>query len=185
MEDLDLEYITGLVKQAKQKDSNALAELYAATYQRCYRFGCRYLKNKEKAREALQETYILAFKSIGSLNDPRLFVSWLNRIMFRICFRLKRQSAGTAGETSSPEDTAAARETETDTAEKAIISIDGRDYPARQVMGLPASESQALIHYYYDRFRITEIARLMEIRPSDVKRYIRSGREKLGTAAAH
>ena len=177
MEELDIEYIGALVKRAKKKDSDALAELYAATYPRCYRFGCRYLKDSALAREALQETYILAFKNINSLNEPKFFTSWLNRLMFRVCFRMRAQKQASGTE----EDRAKLG----DTSENISIPVDGRSYLTRQIMSLPASESQALLHYYHDGLKVAEIAHLMEIKPGEVKRYLAEGRKKLSGSAAH
>ena len=51
-------------------DSDAFAELYAATYQRLYHFAYHYLKDEYLAQDALQETYILVLKNIHSLKNP-------------------------------------------------------------------------------------------------------------------
>lgn len=63
MESLDYKYIANLVTRAQAGDSDAFAELYAATYQRVYMFSYRYLRDEYLAQDALQETYILALKN--------------------------------------------------------------------------------------------------------------------------
>lgn len=45
METLDYKHIANLVSRAQSGDSNAFAELYAATYQRQYLYAYRYLKD--------------------------------------------------------------------------------------------------------------------------------------------
>ena len=45
MAKLDYNYIESLVEMAKDNDSNALAELYAATYQVQYAYSYHYLKD--------------------------------------------------------------------------------------------------------------------------------------------
>ena len=65
--------------------------LYAATYQRLYRFAYNYLKDDYLAQDALQETYILVLKNIAGLRNPDLFISWLNQICFRICFQMQKK----------------------------------------------------------------------------------------------
>lgn len=78
MEALDYKHIANLVSRAQSGDSNAFAELYAATYQRQYLYAYRYLKDEFLAQDALQETYILALKNLIKLKDPTLVISWLN-----------------------------------------------------------------------------------------------------------
>ena len=58
MNNLDQQYIAGLADLAVLGDSNAFAELYAATFQQQYRFSYDYLQDEYLARDALQETYI-------------------------------------------------------------------------------------------------------------------------------
>lgn len=91
MSALDYNYIADLVVSAQGGDSDAFAELYAATYQKQYHFAYSYLKDEYLAQDALQETYIIAFKELSKLHDPMLLVAWLNQINFRVCYQLYRK----------------------------------------------------------------------------------------------
>lgn len=91
MEALDYKYIAKLVSRAQIGDSDAFAELYAATYQRQYLYAYHYLKDEYLAQDALQETYILALKNLVKLKDPTLVISWLNQINFRVCYNLHQK----------------------------------------------------------------------------------------------
>lgn len=97
MSALDYNYVADLVVKAQNSDSDAFAELYAATYQKQYQFAYSYLKDEYLAQDALQETYIIAFKDLSKLKDPLLVLAWLNQINFRVCFKMhqkqKRYSA--------------------------------------------------------------------------------------------
>lgn len=84
--ELDYEYLAQLVRKTQKGDSDAFAELYTATYQRQYRFAYQYVKDPYLAQDILQDVYILVLKNIRTLKNPRLFVSWLHQITFRICF---------------------------------------------------------------------------------------------------
>lgn len=81
METLDYKHIANLVSRAQSGDSNAFAELYAATYQRQYLYAYRYLKDEFLAQDALQETYILALKNLIKPKDPTLVISWRTRLI--------------------------------------------------------------------------------------------------------
>ena len=91
MSALDYNYVANLVVNAQLGDSNAFAELYAATYQREYHFAYCYLRDEHLAQDALQETYIIALKNISKLKDPMLVIAWLNQINFRVCFQLQKK----------------------------------------------------------------------------------------------
>lgn len=92
---LDHMYIAALVTRIQNNDSNAFAELYALTYQKEYNFACNYLKDPVLAQDALQETYIRAYKNIARLKEARLFVSWLHSINFRVCYTMLEKKKNT------------------------------------------------------------------------------------------
>lgn len=91
MAELDYDYIAKLVKKTQVGDSNAFAELYAATYKKQYYFTYQYVKDAYLAQDILQEVFILVLKNIKSLKNPRLFISWLNQINFRVCYNVCQQ----------------------------------------------------------------------------------------------
>ena len=86
MDELDYQYLAALVQSAKQGDSDAFAEIYAATYRKQYKFARHYLRDEFLAQDAVQEAYIHALKHIADVKDPSLFLAWLNQITFRVCF---------------------------------------------------------------------------------------------------
>lgn len=102
--ELDYDYLAKLVECTQMGDSDAFAELYTATYQKQYRFVYQYTKDSYLAQDILQDVYILVLKNIHTLKNPRLFVSWLHQITFRICFdttqKMKRQEQDIQFDTS-------------------------------------------------------------------------------------
>lgn len=177
MAELDYSYIASLVLQAREGDCDAFAELYASTYQKQYMFACSYLKDEFLAQDALQETYTTALKHLASLNDPRLFVSWLNQINFRICYNMSVKQAKINAEMdrfNSGTEYSHGR-----SAEAQVVTVDENEYILRQIMALPFSESQAIFLHYYKNLKISQIAYMMEISKSSVKRYLASGKKRL------
>lgn len=180
MAELDYQYISTLVSCARTGDSDSFAELYAATYQKEYRFAYNYLKDEYLAQDALQETYILALKNLYMLKDSKLFVSWLNQINFRVCFNMHRKqnryekelsdytycnSQEILGLQGNPEDI--------------MVKVDEQEYILNKVLSLPSAESQAILMKYYQNMKLEDIARIMEVSKSTVKRCLRSGKTKL------
>ena len=181
MAELDYNYIGELVKRARNGDSDSFAELYAITYKKQYLFSYSYLKDEFLAQDALQETYITALKNLSSLRDPTLFISWLNQINFRVCYLMSsRQNkynfemenfVNFEGNESLPSSKG--------NPEEQIISIDNSNYIIQQIMALPYSESQVILLHYYKGMKLNEIAYIMDINKSTVKRYLASGKKRL------
>jgi len=177
---LDYQYLTSLVKLAQDGESDAFAELYLATYKMIYRFAYRYLRNEQDAQDAVQDTYIIVLRKIRMLKDPQLFVSWLNQIAFRVCFGIQKKKKEVEGMEGDMAQRASDLISAEGQPEETAIRIGEKDFIIRQILSLPFSESQVLILRYYDEMKIDEIASLLDISRSSVKRYLTSGKEKLG-----
>ena len=178
MKALDYKYLAVLVRKAQKGDSDAFAELYAATYQQQYRYAYKYLKDEHLAQDALQETFISALRNIARLQNPQLFIAWLNRINFRTCYDMMKKLENSRAD-AYVEDKAADTRAENGYPEDEIIEIDSRKYIMRQVMNLPLTESQIILMKYYQNMGIDEIAEAMNISRSTVKRSLKSGKERL------
>ncbi|MDY5775953.1 MAG: RNA polymerase sigma factor, partial [Lachnospiraceae bacterium] len=103
MKELNTQHITNLVLRARQNDSNAFAELYAMTYNKVYNYARHYLRDNYLAQDATQEIYILVLKNLSKLNDPTLFIAWLNRISFNVCFDMQKKLKTFDCQTFEPE----------------------------------------------------------------------------------
>ena len=152
---LDYNYLADLVINAQNGDSDAFAELYAATYQKQYHFAFSYLKDEYLAQDALQETYILALRNLSKLRDPMLLIDFLNT-------KYPPQSEMTVS-----------------SAEELIVQVDSQKFLMKQILNLPFTESQVIILKFYRNLKHDEIAKLMDISRSTVKRYLKSGKEHL------
>lgn len=192
MSALDYNYVADLVISAQLGDSNAFAELYAATYQRQYHFAYCYLKDEHLAQDALQETYIMALKNLNKLKDPMRVVAWLNQINFRICYQLQKKQqkydsemidynsidseTGILSLRSAPNTSSAGNNPE-----DLMVQIDSKEYIMNQILKLPFTEAQVIILKFYRNLKYNEIAQLMDISQSSVKRYLNSGKAHLET----
>ena len=190
MSALDYNYVANLVVNAQLGDSNAFAELYAATYQREYHFAYCYLRDEHLAQDALQETYIIALKNISKLKDPMLVIAWLNQINFCVCFQLQKKQQKYDAEMidySSIDSDSAGDSIRSSTRtpfvgnnpEDMAIRIDSQEYIMNQILKLPFTEAQVIILKFYRNLKHGEIAQLMDISQSSVKRYLNSGKAHL------
>lgn len=74
-----------LVKQAKKGNTEAFAKLYEGIYENMYRFALYTLRNTADAEDAVSETVMNAFASIGKLRSEEAFRSWIFRILSNTC----------------------------------------------------------------------------------------------------
>jgi RNA polymerase sigma-70 factor, ECF subfamily len=85
----------------------------AENQRRVFQIAYSVLGNRPDAEDVTQETFLRAYRSVGSLRDAERFRSWVNRIAFRLALNRQRSSrrsldrdttwqAGSAREQASP-----------------------------------------------------------------------------------
>ena len=96
---------TRLVEQAREGDERAFAELVDLDGDRCYAIAYRILRDVERAQDAVQQAFLLAWRELPRLRDPERFEVWLHRLVVNACYeeyrRYRRWSANVR--TLSPE----------------------------------------------------------------------------------
>lgn len=152
---LDYQYISKLLDNAIQNDSNAYAELFAATYPSVYTFSCVFLNDKELAKQTLVQTYVQAFSSLYQLQTNDIFVLWLLQINCRICLEYKPI--------------------------KNSITIDNKKYSISQILSLPLSESLTILMKYHSHLNRFNISKIMDIPVSRVSQSIAKGKQRLNS----
>ena len=183
--ELDYDYLAKLVRRTQAGDSNAFAELYTATYQKQYQFTYQYVKDPYLTQDILQDTYILALKNIYTLKNPRLFISWLNQINFRICYDVCQKHLRYNQELQLAEwlDTAhLGKQTPDQLLNNPAKEVEDRIWQTElmsQILSLRPNESQAIIMKYYNDMSLDEIAAAMNCSLSTVKRRLAKGRREL------
>ncbi|MGN0431809.1 MAG: RNA polymerase sigma factor [Lachnospiraceae bacterium] len=179
MKELNPQYLAGLVMRAGSNDSDAFAELYALTYNKVYNFARHYLRDAHLAQDAMQEVYISALKNLNKLSDPTLFIAWLNRITFNVCYDMSQKTK--RGNTSAdPEILEFIQDSRPLSDPEARYQQKDEYTRLHTAMNsLPFQEKQVLTMRYYNNMKLEDIADAMDISRSTVKRYIASGQEHL------
>jgi len=81
-----------LVKRAQRGNTAAFEELVKRYEHKVYNIAYRMLSNEEEAKDALQDTFIRAFRFIKKFKGDSSFYTWLYRITTNVCLtRLKRR----------------------------------------------------------------------------------------------
>jgi RNA polymerase sigma-70 factor (ECF subfamily) len=81
-----------LVKRAQRGNTAAFEELVKRYEHKVYNIAYRMLSNEEEAKDALQDTFIRAYRFIKKFKGDSSFYTWLYRITTNVCLtRLKRR----------------------------------------------------------------------------------------------
>lgn len=81
-----------LVKRAMQQDTDAFLELMECNTQDMYKVAKAILKNEEDVADAMQETILVCFEKLDTLQYPKYFKTWMIRILINICNNMIRQN---------------------------------------------------------------------------------------------
>jgi RNA polymerase sigma-70 factor (ECF subfamily) len=81
----------GLVERARGGDHDAFAVLTRATIARLDAAARLILRDRELARDAVQDAYIRAWRDLAGLRDPDRFDAWLYRLTVHACLDLARR----------------------------------------------------------------------------------------------
>jgi RNA polymerase sigma-70 factor (ECF subfamily) len=74
-----------IIQRVLSGDVEAYARLVDRHYDRCARIAVRILGNREDAEEAIQDTFLRAFRALESYEDRERFSAWLTRILVNQC----------------------------------------------------------------------------------------------------
>ena len=80
-----------LVKLSRNGDKNAFGELVKRHEGKVYTLGFRFMKNREDAADVMQDTFLQAYRKLGSFEGKSAFSTWLYRIAVNICLMRKRK----------------------------------------------------------------------------------------------
>lgn len=81
-----------LIAGCKKGDRKSQLQLYTNYCDAMFAIACRYLKNEEDAKDAMQESFIKAFKKINNYESTYTIGAWLKRIVINQCLDvLKKQ----------------------------------------------------------------------------------------------
>jgi len=73
------------VQRVLAGDVDAYAKLVERYYDRCARFAIRMLGNRDDAEDALQATFLRAYRALGRYQERDRFSAWLYRILVNQC----------------------------------------------------------------------------------------------------
>ncbi len=153
----------------------AFGELVNRFYDAAYRWAYAVLGDANQAQDAVQEAFVSAFQSLEQLRDPLAFSGWLRQIVASQAYRLVRgqqpmiSPIETTPDLPAPEPGPAAILEESELKERVMAAI----------QTLPEQEQIVTRLFYLNGYSQNEIARLLELPLTTVKKRLQYARRNL------
>ena len=161
------EELEKLVKDAQHGDRQAVEYLILAHKQAVFGLAQTFLKDRQSAEEAAQESFIRIFQRLRTLREPRRFRSWCLTITANYCRdQLRSKRPQTVSLDLAPEPVAESSK---------VVSV----YIKQGLQNLSAPLRQALILKDVESFSYLEIAEIQNTALGTVKSRIFEARRKL------
>lgn len=130
-----------------------------------------YLHERQLAEDAVQETFLKAYKALDTFRGECSEKTWLTTIAVNVCRSVRRSAwMVRVNHTVTPED-------------MPMAVWDNYDQEAADLAGaiqrLPDKLKEVILLYYYQEMTMTEIAQIVGVSPSMVSRRIKKAHAKL------
>lgn len=129
-----------------------------------------YLQDLSLAEDALQETFLKAFKNLDRFRGECNEKTWLIRIAINTCKDIRRGAWYRFVNRKITLENLPAQATQSKT-ENVFITL--------AIMDLPAKEREVILLHYYENMAVTEVARALGISCAAVSKRLKKARQKL------
>jgi RNA polymerase sigma-70 factor (ECF subfamily) len=143
----------GLIVRILSGDRESFGVLVARYHEDCRRLAARLLGNLDDADDAVQETFLRAFRGLGGYDERERFRAWLYRILVNRCRSLARQRAQRGRRFVSGDADGASED-------RGAARIEMRDALQASLITLPESLREAVLLKYGEGLDYHEMARI-------------------------
>ena len=171
-----------LVLRAQAGDREAFSELYTRSAGAVYRSLRAMLRDEELAWDVHQNSYLLAWQKLGTLQSPEAFLPWLRKIAVREAIRELNREQPLRFTELADEDGAEPPLPETRPGFQPEPELDRREAArlVREILdSLPPKQRLIVSMYYYEEYSVREIAEALQVSQGTVKTQLHLGRGKV------
>ena len=178
-----------LVSDLKAGEPTAFEALVRMQMPALLRAARRFLRSEEDARDAVQDTFVSAFKSIGTFQENSQLATWLHRILINSCLmklRMQKRRPEEDIETYLPRFQDDGHQVEpsvpwAETAESILQRKQTRDLVRASIDSLPETYRVVLLLRDIEEMTTEETAKLLGITANAVKVRLHRARQALRT----
>ena len=153
---------TRLVERARDGDEVAFTELLDQDGDQCFAIAYRILRDVERAQDAVQQAFLLAWRELPRLRDPERFSPWLHRLLVNACYEEhRRRRRWTSRIQALPVDGPISSDP--------TVSVDDRDALDRAFLRLTPQHRAVFVLHHHAGLPLSEIAEVAGIPLGTVK----------------
>lgn len=153
---------TRLVERARGGDDGAFSQLVDLDGDLCYAVAYRILRDVERAQDAVQQAFLLAWRELPGLRDADRFSPWLYRLLVNACYEeLRRHRRWTSRITVLPVDGPGSPDP--------IVSVDDRDVLDRAFRRLTPEHRAVFVLHHHSGFPLSDVADIVGVPVGTVK----------------
>ena len=153
---------TRLVERARDGDDVAFSELVDLDGDLCYAIAYRILRDVERAQDAVQQAFLLAWRELPRLRDPERFSPWLHRLLVNACYEEhRRHRRWTSRIRALPVDGPISADP--------TVSVDDRDALDRAFLRLTPQHRAVFVLHHHAGLPLAEIADIVGVPVGTVK----------------
>lgn len=167
-----------LVQRAAAGESVAFGILVDMHRPAIYALAMRMLRNSDDANDAVQETFVKAFKAMSDFQSDRPIRPWLSRICANCCVDLVR---GRRKDVANIESVEHALSDDSQNLEDQAISAFRNETVNAAVADLPAKYREIIMMRHYRHMDVTEIAEALNKPEGTIKSWLFRARVLLRT----
>jgi RNA polymerase sigma-70 factor (ECF subfamily) len=153
----------------------AFAELVGEFYEIAFRWAFSRLKDADLAQDAVQEAFVVAYQMLPQLKEAKAFAGWFKQIVLSQTYRLLRDTRPLTNAVDLSRDMMAV--------EPGPVALVENDELKERVMtavqALPEKEQIVTRLFYLNGYSQKEIARLLELPLTTVKKRLQYARQNL------
>ncbi|MDA1191164.1 MAG: RNA polymerase sigma factor [Candidatus Poribacteria bacterium] len=164
-----------LTRRAQEGDSEAFGELVRQFQGMAFGYAYSLLGDFHLAQDAAQDAFIQAYHDIRMVTTPAAFPSWLKRVVFKHCDRIRRRRQLLLADA----ETLNAVADHTPNVAEEIVEDETRRQALAALSSLNEDERAVTLLVYVHGYRQREVAAFLEITVDAVKNRLRSARRKL------
>lgn len=157
-----------IVERVLKGDTEAFNLLVRQWEKPIYNFILRMIGDRDEAMDLCQESFMKAYRELGTLKDRDRFSSWLYRIAHNTCYSKLRQDQGKTFVELDPE-----------TRGTRSSSIESRLAVEKALQQLPEDQREVVVLKVFQSLKFDEIAAIQDAPVSTVKSRLYMGFEKL------
>jgi len=164
-----------LIDRAKGGDKEAFTTLVLQLGDRLYSVAYRILRDAGRAEDAVQQTFLIAWRELPTLRDDGRLEAWLYRLLVNVCYaEIRHTRRWQPGLRLVPADVPSD--------DDAQLSVDRRDELERAFRRLSGEQRAVLVLHHYLGLTGAEIAIALDLSPGTVRSRLHYSRQLMRAA---